>query len=548
MSKLLFIYIFLQLQFYSQIKTRYAWPLDSPINLTGFYGEIRQNHFHTGIDLSTNGEINKNVYSIDNGFIYRIKVSSTGNGKTIYVSHPNGTVSVYCHLNNFNKMVNKMVENEQITKKNYEVELFPEPFTLPVNKNEIIAYSGNTGNSTGPHLHFEIRNEKTEATINPLINFQLNNQIKPIIEKIAIFSLADSSNPVLLKKINIINKNNTLSIKNNTLIINQSILGIAIKGFDKFLYKNSNDISSVIIYLDSSLIYSHFLNNIDFSDVRYVNEFYEIIENKKFQKCFMPTLYPKYLYNQSINNGKIILNDNNFHVIKFLVKDFYGNENTLKLFLKTTKINKFKNIQIKKNLYVDCTKEFKFEDNNLNVSIPKNTFYNSYNLTVLNNIEKYDDFSILPSKINLKTPISISFKLTKKQTKFYDKIIIKNEKKTYSVTKINDFIYFESNKIGKFKILYDTICPTIKLKSNTKENKKIKKINSIVYIISDNLSGINKYNLYINDNWVISEYDYKNNQLTYSLNSETQKILHFKLEIEDKVGNKSIFEHELLRN
>ena len=128
-------------------------PLDIPLYLSGTFGELRSNHFHSGIDIKTQGVQGKNVYAIADGYVSRIKVSAGGYGKVLYITHPNGTVSVYGHLKKFNKEIEKYVRDLQYKNESFEVETFPEKNLLPVIKSDVIAYSGNTGSSGGPHLH-----------------------------------------------------------------------------------------------------------------------------------------------------------------------------------------------------------------------------------------------------------------------------------------------------------------------------------------------------------------------------------------------------------
>ncbi|MGZ3921554.1 MAG: M23 family metallopeptidase, partial [Bacteroidia bacterium] len=301
----------------------YAWPIDSPHVITGNYGEIRPNHFHTGLDFSTNGKINYGVYSIEEGYVSRIRVSSVGYGKTVYVTHKDGKVSVYGHLNSFNTNIASLVKKEQYDKKSYEVEIFPKPFLVKVKKHEYVGLSGNSGTSTGPHLHFEIRDGQSEVPLNPLEYFSINDTIDPIITEVGFYNLADTSSPHYLNSYRVeLKKNKQYAIKKDSVILNQGILGFAFSGYDQCVVKgNPNNIFNIKLYFDDRLIYSHTLDHIDFSDQRFVNEFSELVEKSKndkvlFQKCFVPTLHPPDLYDQYRNKGRILLTDTNFHKIK----------------------------------------------------------------------------------------------------------------------------------------------------------------------------------------------------------------------------------------
>ncbi|MEO6302824.1 MAG: M23 family metallopeptidase, partial [Bacteroidia bacterium] len=187
-NKLILVLLFFTALCFAQ--ENYRWPIDSPRVLTGNYGELRPNHFHAGIDFSTNNLVNLPVYAVENGYISRVKISSSGYGKNIYITHANGKVSVYCHLNSLNVAVSDLVKKEQYAKQSYEVEIFPKAKSISVKKGELIGLSGNTGNSTGPHLHFEFRDEKTEVPLNPLKYFDIVDTVLPTIQRIAFYNLA----------------------------------------------------------------------------------------------------------------------------------------------------------------------------------------------------------------------------------------------------------------------------------------------------------------------------------------------------------------------
>ena len=147
----------------------YQSPIAIPLKVAGNFGELRPFHFHAGVDLKTNNKTGLSVHAVSDGYISRVKVSSFGYGKVIYITHSNGTVSVYAHLSAFNKELELYVRQTQYERKSFDVDLVLDRNKFIVKKNDIIAFSGNTGNSFGPHLHFEIRNATTEKAINPLV-------------------------------------------------------------------------------------------------------------------------------------------------------------------------------------------------------------------------------------------------------------------------------------------------------------------------------------------------------------------------------------------
>ncbi len=163
-------------------------PLDIDIKLAGTFGELRGNHFHSGIDIKTGEVEGLEIHSIADGYVSRIKVSSGGYGNALYITHPNGFVSVYGHLQKFNKTLKSYTKKEQYQRESFGVDLFPEKGELKVSKGEIIAWSGNSGSSSGPHLHFEIREEASQKPVNPLLfGIQVKDITIPIINMVKIY-------------------------------------------------------------------------------------------------------------------------------------------------------------------------------------------------------------------------------------------------------------------------------------------------------------------------------------------------------------------------
>jgi peptidase M23B len=185
--KLKFIYIFFIFYFnFSVLGQNYpqnfGLPVDISILLAGNFGELRPNHFHAGLDIKTQGKQGLNIYSIEDGVISRIKVSTTGYGKVLYISHPNGYTSVYAHLQKFAPEIEKYVKKQQYEKKSYEIELFPKDSDFSIKKGDIIALSGNTGGSAAPHLHFELRDSKNQNALNPfLFGYKVADKIAPSV-------------------------------------------------------------------------------------------------------------------------------------------------------------------------------------------------------------------------------------------------------------------------------------------------------------------------------------------------------------------------------
>ena len=170
----------------------FSSPLDITLVLSGTFAELRSNHFHSGLDIKTGGKQGLKTYAAASGYVSRIKISRYGYGKALYITHPNGYTTVYAHLQKFSSTIEAYVKKQQYKQETFEIELFPKAEDLKISAKEIIAYTGNTGGSGGPHLHFEIR-DKQERPMNPMLfGFDIKDTTKPMVYELFGYSLSGS--------------------------------------------------------------------------------------------------------------------------------------------------------------------------------------------------------------------------------------------------------------------------------------------------------------------------------------------------------------------
>lgn len=527
----------------AQQKPELIWPLDSPRVITGNFGELRPNHFHTGLDFSTNGRENLQVYAIEEGYVSRIKVSPYGYGKALYITHANGKVSLYAHLNAFSLKIDKVLRQEQLRKRNYEVDFYPEAWSVFVRKNEIVALSGNTGGSTGPHLHFELRDEKTERPLNPLNVYHLDDKVPPVLEKIQFLDLSDPRLPASLLGLQV--KDSELPV-HDTFYLASRNLGLSFLAYDQYVKNgNHNTVHGARILLDNEPLYTQQFSLLDFNDLRYVNEYAARQERMKFQKCFVPQHYPEYLYSKLTNRGKISLNDNAPHRLELQVFDEAGNQRSYTCFIRLKEPqNRVQDNPLLQPV-LNCLRDTLITVSGLYLHIPARTFY--YDMPFTFKIDSLRSrITLEPADANLHHPIFLSMR-SDASPGTHSKRILRGPQGILSPEQRNDSLVFALKQTGTYEWLNDHTAPVLKSKMG-KGKKRRADAGGLFFNISDDLSGIGRYDVFVNDEWVIAEYDAKNQSLFYLFDESTvQTKFEVRVELSDKCANRSVFRFSFRR-
>lgn len=528
-------------------------PLDIPLQLSGNFGELRTNHFHAGLDFRTQQKEGFNVYAAAEGYVSRIKISSYGYGKAIYVTHPNGFTTLYGHLQKGSPRLEQYIHSKQYQEKSFEIEVFLKPDDLPVKQGEIIGISGNTGGSAGPHLHFEVRDSKTEKTINPLHFYGdiLLDSKKPVVNGLYAYPL-DENSTVNQSKVPIaIDLRTTPDGKYVAeRVLATGTIGFGINTHDSDNSSNfKNGTYKVESFVNGKPSFWYQFDTFAFDESRYLNALMDYTRFKKtsqkVQKLFMRKSYPLSIINTDNTNGIIQITPNLSQSYRIDLTDFANNKTSITVPIEYSPAPAINASQSQITpFFIKSDKEYNFEKNNVSVYIPANTFYDDF----------YMNFDVKDSMLTLHdntVPVHGSMVVTITDSLLSDEdraktfiAVVNGKSLGYSGTtrKGNAFTTY-TKTLGTFKLAKDTTAPKI-ISTSAIQGKAVKIGSNIDFTISDNLAGIKEYAGYINGSWVLFEYEHKLRRLRYQLLPDhiVDGKNDLKMMVSDNVGNSTIFE------
>jgi murein DD-endopeptidase MepM/ murein hydrolase activator NlpD len=531
-------------------------PLDIPMQLSGNFGELRPNHFHAGFDLKTNKMEGLNVYAVADGYISRVKISTSGYGKCLYVTHPNGYVSVYGHLQKAVGEIQKTIIEEQYKAKEYEVEFFPKATDLIVKKGDIIGISGNTGGSEGPHLHFEIRNSFTEKVINPMyFGFNIKDTKAPNVAGLLVYPIDENSvvneskRPVVLG----------LTLQKDGTYMSDKVSATGKIGFGVNSYDtddvsfNSNGVFRTQLLSNGKLVFGYQFDEMDFTEARSVNAFVDYPRYKstkqRVQKLFMKYPYEWSNAYKNEENGIFDIQDNFSQTQHLEVSDFNNNKTIISIPIEYSTKPALISPDIKKTkYYIKSKNDASFEKDNGSAFFPAGTFYDDFfmNFDVRNNsVFVHDDTVAVRSNYTL----AIEDKSTTAEEKKKMFIaLVDGKKMQYISTKVTGNVFScRTKSLGQFSLAKDVTKPKITV-SKLVQGKTVTQ-KSIDVFISEDLSGINNYNGYLNGKWVLFEYEPKLKKITHFFDNssviEGENTL--KIVVSDNVGNVAVSETKFIR-
>ncbi len=543
-------------------------PIDIPINLSGTFGELREDHFHSGMDIRTGEVEGLKVHAVADGYVSRIKIAPDGYGNALYITHNNGYVSVYGHLQRYNKTIGDYVKKEQYKLESFEVDLYPDKGLLPVKQGDVVALTGNTGSSGGPHLHFEIRDEATQETINPLLfGFKIQDSTSPVINMIKVYPVGDGSQiDHKTTESEYFTKNNGKSYslsKMDTLIISGKVY-FGINTYDPFNSgNNKNGVYSIRLLVDSTQVYEQDVERFAFDETRYINSLIDykefILNNRRVQKSYIQPNNHLTIYKNTIHKGVVQFDDDALHTVRYDVSDAAGNVSELRFHVLSRNFNTdtayISNQKESEGELFTYTSDNTFKTEDLVLNVPGaalyDTLYFRYQLkpALKKSFSKVHqlDYDYVP----LHTWCSLSIRPDSLPARLQNKSVIVKIGKDGKITSTggewnNGFVTTNIREFGDYCIMADTVKPEIK-PVNFTPGKTLSSQNNLKVMITDELSGIKSYRGTLNGQWILMDYDEKNDLLIYNFDDRIKKGTNdLVITVSDNKNNVSSYKAKLV--
>ena len=538
-------------------------PVNSTLRLSGTFGELRSNHFHSGIDIK--GYVGQPLYAIADGYVARIKIQAGGYGKVLYINHPNGFTSVFAHMDQFDPALEDYVKSIQYSKERFGVEIFPEKGRFSFKKGEKIGTMGVTGRSFGPHLHFEIRDTKTEKPINPLLfGIEVADQQAPRVHQLKVYHLNQRQETVDSDIFSLNKNGKNYTINQDTLYVGAWRVGFGLKVYDHMDgVTNWNGIYSLQMLVDDLPTYSFEMETFAFSETRYLNahlDYEEVVSNKSyFNRMYNLPGNRLSIYGEKIGKGVIAISEHKAQKITFIAKDVEGNASQVEFWVKRKEVKPVEK-KLAYNYVLPYNEENVIKNASLYLYFPKGCFYeNVYMHYEALPDESSNIYSFVHHIHDFKTPIhkyfDISIEPQSIPVNLQDKAFIAYCGKNNSVTNCGGTwkegkLKSKVRSFGDYCIMIDNVSPSIQpvaFKSNMRGyNKMTFKIKDN-FGTAGNVSGL-KFRAIIDGRWALMEYDSKKDLIIHRFDKDFATGTHqLRLTVEDNRGNETVFERSFLK-
>ena len=544
-------------------KDLFISPLRDLPSLSASFAELRSDHFHSGIDYRTGGVQGKDVLAVDEGYVYRVAVSPMGFGKALYIRHPSGYSSVYGHLRSFRPDIEEYVRKMQYQQRRFSVSLFPQRDQFRVARGELIAWSGNTGSSSGPHLHFELRDSSTEDPVNPLLfDLGISDRIRPVIEKVVIYPLSRASSVNKghsIAAVRAVPLNGSYGVASGVMPVIYGDTGIGIKCWDNFDNSpNRCGIYSIEMLVDGLRVYQFTADRFSFRESRYINSHIDYASrntaNEYIHRLYLQPGNRLSMYDGHLGRGVLRFADDGEHEIKVFVTDKHGNRSWITFRVMSLSMPPVQPQEITCSKVLPFGRASDFTADGIRLHFPAGALYDTLFLSYQARGKTGVFLSPVHSVHNENVAVHDSYRMSIRP----DTIIAGLEDKL-CLARVNskgqpsfaggDFKYGyvsgEMSSLGDYAVMIDTVPPQIKSSFASGANLTGRQLFTVT--ISDDFSGIKSYEMLIDGEWALAEYDAKNSLLIYRPDSDyiKENTLHrMELRVIDNRGNASLLRSE----
>lgn len=574
MKKCIWVFIWLCFSFkidyasYPNINTipavfKLVAPVRNELSITGSFGELRNNHFHGGIDIrSARGPQGDDILAAADGYVSKIMIEPDNLGKSLYISHPNGLMTVYAHLHDFRKDLSDYIKSKQYELKSYQQDLHFDPDDFPVKAGDLVAYMGNTGASRGKHLHFEVRNATGDEVWDPLhFGLPLEDNIAPIIRRIKIYGFDEAGQELSSK---ILSK---LQVQKTTTPIDVAgdIFAVGMDAFDRSNNSwTTTGIKSIQVFIDGGLFYHFSADKWKRDDTKYINAHIDYNAKTKakgqFHRCFLLSGNKMNTYLTVQNDGFFYMSDSLQHEVRLITGDAQGNQSEIEFKIRKRAFKALpKKMLLEDWIYHDQTKLFQTDF--ASISYPAGSVYEDLNCRLCNQVNPsrlaFSEWTGLrPANAPVHLPAEIRLKASKNIPEHLRKKCFIAIQKGKSVQSIggqweDDLLVSHARSLGPFSIMVDTTAPKLSLLLNKKRNAVIR--NQLAFRMFDNIPTSRevpaiKYDLKIDGQWVLMEYDKKSNTIRHTFEDWLGKGKHaYEISVRDYLGNEKTYSGNFVR-
>lgn len=527
-------------------------PLAIAPQASGTFGELRSTHFHAGDDYRTQQRVGLPIFAVAEGYVSRVRVQIGGGGNSVYINHPNGYTSVYLHMQEFAPQLAAIVKAKQYELERFDVDISLDSARVPLKKGDRIGLSGNSGSSQGPHLHFELRDTETEAPLNPqLFGLRFPDHIPPTIRGITVYDLADEPFSELTPR-------RHLSLADKQTVRVNGRFGIGINTTDRHDGTTfNNGVYSIELFLDNKPISTALFEELSFATSRAIHSYidypYYILKKTRVQKSFKDPNNPSGIFHFLEGDGSITLADTLEHTLTYRVKDANGNTSTHTLKVKNDPSYIPSRQRTTGTAMFRYDRENRFTTDHIEIIMPANALYDHLHFKHHQSARPKDGYSMVQHVHNRFIPLFESYELKiKPDSTLTDvlkrKAIIVDERRNSHGGNFDDgWVRTKTRSFGSFHVAVDTVPPTIR-PQNISAGKDMRAISRVSFKISDNLSGIQSFNGYIDGNWVLMEYDPKSGSVWHVFEDSLPAGKHsLRLEVVDWKDNKQVYEAAFLK-